>query len=217
MMAGIWGQPAHASGVPTFCSLESGFDVRRIRHFGSSGDQALDRAMIAEVRKINTAFGIRPGYRFFEDASPNALAWNQTLVAQTRGTVFLGVNLIREELSARYGGAAVAGIAAHEGAHVVQFFSDGMARLAAGRTARDFELHADFLAGYYFGITGRTERSIDVFGNSLFSKGDYDFNDEHHHGTPDERLAAMHAGYRVADRGHGLGQAIREGIDHAVA
>ena len=113
-----------------------------------------------------------------------------------------------------FGGAAVAGIAAHEGAHILQFFSPVGRLLARGDTARTMELHADFLAGYYFGATGRTERSIDVFGESLFERGDYDFNSRDHHGTPDERLEAMHRGFREADRGAGLAQAVESGLAH---
>ena len=171
--------------------------------------------MIAEVKKINRVLAIRPGYRFFDDRmSPNALAWSGTVIRNTRGSVFFGLRLLDVELQQDFGGAAVAGIAAHEGAHILQFFSPVGRLLSQGRTARGMELHADFLAGYFFGATGRTERSIDVFGESLFEKGDYDFNSRDHHGTPEERLEAMHLGYREAERGAGLAQAVEAGLHH---
>ena len=206
---------AQQYGLPPYCALDAGFDLNRISHRSSSGNPRLDRAMIAEVRKINRVFSIRPGYRFFDDGSSgNALATTRTVIQNTRGSVFFGLGLLQSELAEEFGGAAVAGIAAHEGAHILQFFSSFGHRLAGYGTARNMELHADFLAGYYFGAIGRTERSIDAFGGSLFEKGDYGFNAEDHHGTPEERLEAMHFGYREASHGAGLAQAIEAGLIH---
>src|SRR5262245_8569112 len=142
-----------------------------------SGDPQLDRALIAEVKKLDTVFGINPGYRFLRDGNrPNAYATPDTHVTGTSGTVLFGLTLMMNELATEYGGAAVAGIAAHEGAHIVQFTSPSLHRRLEGRTVRLLELHADFLAGYYFSRTNRTERSLVAFGQSLFSKGDYEFN-----------------------------------------
>ena len=206
---------AQSLGLPKYCSLDASFDLNRLEHMGSSGNRSLDRAMIAEVRKINGVFSIRPGYRFFDDrGSANALALSRTVIRNTRGTVLFGLTLVASELREEYGGAAVAGIAAHEGAHIFQYFSGVADELGSRRSARAMELHADFLAGYYFGEDGRTDRSIDSFGRSLFEKGDYDYNDPGHHGTPEERIEAMHLGYRQSRRGTGLRQAVRTGIEH---
>ena len=202
--------------LPKYCTLDAGFEMSKLRHMASSGNKALDRAMIAEVRKINRVFTIRPGYRFFDDEGQgNALALSRTVIQGTRGTVFFGLSLVKEELKYKFGGAALAGIAAHEGGHIFQFFSSFLHRPERDDSARDMELHADFLAGYYFGRTGRTERSIDVFGKSLFEKGDYDYNDPDHHGTPDERLKAMHQGYRY--RHLHLQDAVGKGITHVTS
>ena len=51
-----------------------------------------------------------------------------------------------------------------------------------------------------------------MFGKSLMEKGDYDYNDPDHHGTPEERLEAMHKGYR--HRRLTLHEAVKEGIKH---
>lgn len=202
-------------GIPNYCALDASFNMSMLRHTGTSGNRALDRALIAEVKKLNRVLGIRPGYRYFDDQGQgNALALSRTVIRGTRGTVLFGLTLIREELNNQYGGAAVAGIAAHEGGHILQFFSNFIHQLRSGGSAREMELHADFLAGYYFGRTGRTERSMDVFGESLFGKGDYNYNDPHHHGTPDERLEAMHQGY--SHRRRGLRHAVAEGINHVI-
>ena len=201
--------------LPPYCAMEAGFDISRLHHLSSSGNRALDRAMIVELKRVNHAFAINPGYRYFDDhGGGNALALQRTLIRNTRGTILFGLRLVTSELGEEFGGAAVAGIAAHEGAHILQFFSHFIHRLAGDGTARSMELHADFLAGYYFGVTGRTDRSIDAFGSSLFAKGDYNYNDPGHHGTPDERLDAMHLGYREASRGTSLMRAVEVGIAH---
>lgn len=209
---------AQSGRLPAYCSLDQSFDTDAIRHFSSSGDDQLDRSLIAELLKVNRVFNVNPGYRYFDDErSPNAFAFKKSLIDGTRGTVFFGVELIYSELSESYGGAAIAGIAAHEAAHVMQFYSAFAKRLVQGETAREIELHADYLAGYYFGAIGRSDRSIDAFGASLFSKGGYDFNDPQHHGTPDERLEAMHAGYRSAAWGDDLQSAIERGLKHVLS
>ena len=178
-----------------------------------SGIGKLDRALIAEVKKVDQIFKINPGYRFLrDDDRPNAYATPDTQVTGTSGTVLLGLTLMANELQTEYGGAAIAGIAAHEGGHILQFKSPEIRSRLSGPTAQGFELHADFLAGYYFSRTGRTEKSLVTFAESLFSKGDYQFNDPDHHGTPQQRVASMRAGY-----GNGssqLVQAIEQGVDY---
>jgi hypothetical protein len=180
-----------------------------------SGNRNLDRALIAEVRKLDKAFGINPGYRFLRDGNrPNAYATPETQVSGTAGTILVGLTLMNNELATEYGGAAVAGIAAHEGAHILQFNSPSLHRRLQGRTVRLIELHADFLAGYYFSRTGRTEKSLIVFAQSLFSKGDYEFNDPQHHGTPDQRVAAMRSGY--ANGSYELNDAVERGANYVI-
>lgn len=179
-------------------------------HTASSGNQQLDRALIAEVKKLDQIFKINPGYRFLRDGNrPNAYATSDTNVKDTTGTILFGLTLVGNELSTEYGGAALAGIAAHEGAHILQFGLPNLMRRLSGSTVRLTELHADFLAGYYFSRTGRTERSLVTFGESLFNKGDYEFNNRQHHGTPQQRVTAMRTGY-----GNGsleLNQAVERG------
>jgi len=184
-------------------------------HTSLSGNSDLDRALIAEVRKMDSAFGINPGYRFLRDGShPNAYATPETFVEGTTATILFGLTLLQNELRTEYGGAAIAGIAAHEGAHVVQFRSPEVSKRLKGPTVKLAELHADFLAGYYFSRTNRTEKSLVTFGESLFSKGDYDFNDPQHHGTPKQRVAAMRAGYGA--KGYDLNQAVERGVRYVI-
>lgn len=105
--------PAHAA--PQYCALDAGFDVTNFPRFSSSGDTRLDRALIAELRKVNRSFPVRPGYAHI--GAPNAFAHSVTYRAGTTGSIYFGLDLIRSELGHSFGGAVVAGIAAHEGAH----------------------------------------------------------------------------------------------------
>jgi hypothetical protein len=83
-------------------------------------------------------------------------------------------------------------IVAHEYAHIAQFkykfpWTEG----------KWPELHADFLAGWFIAHRERFPLPNDAYqaAASLYYKGDYDFNDRDHHGTPEERLKAFRAGY----------------------
>jgi hypothetical protein len=196
------------------CGLVSGLGSLS-DHTSQSGNPQLDRALIAEVKKLDREFRISPGYRFLRDGDrPNAYATPETFVEGTSGTILFGLSLLQNELRTEYGGAAVAGIAAHEGAHIVQFRSRELSARLSSPTRKLNELHADFLAGYYFSRTGRTERSLVTFGESLFSKGDYDYNDEQHHGTPQQRVAAMRAGFSAAR--FDLDEAANRGVTYVI-
>jgi hypothetical protein len=183
--------------LPIFCAnggpLPPGFSLH-----SSSGNRRIDDAMIAEIKKIVVIFPINPGFKFIDDSSPNAFAVPDSYVPNTQGTVFLGLNLMNSEFaSADYGGVAVAGICAHECGHVFQM-QNGYMQSLAGPTAQLIELHADFLAGYYLGRDGSHSRDhVELFARSLFSRGDYNYNNQTHHGTPDQRVRAMHEGYSI--------------------
>ena len=208
----IFAQPR----LPKYCTLDASFEMSKLHHMASSGNKALDRAMIAEVRKINRVFTIRPGYRFFDDEGQgNALALSRTVIQGTRGTVFVGLSLVKEELKYKFGGAALAGSQPTRVGTSFSFFRvsftgwKGTIRRGTRNSTRIF-WRAITLDG-----PARTERSIDVFGKSLFEKGDYDYNDPDHHGTPDERLKAMHQGYRY--RHLHLQDAVGKGITHVTS
>ena len=159
-------QPLDARGCALVRSLGSLSD-----HTSQSGISQLDRALIAEVKKLDQEFRINPGYRFLRDGDrPNAYATPESFVEGTSGTILFGLTLLQNELRTDYGGAAIAGIAAHEGAHVVQFQFPKLSERLRGPTMKLSELHADFLAGYYFARTGRTERSLVTFGSPSFRR-----------------------------------------------
>jgi len=200
-----------AGELPRYCSMNGGA-LTSTQLLSSSGDRRLDNALIAELRNVMNVMPVNPGFKFIRDPEPNAFAMPDTIVNGTRGTVLLGLNLIRQEMAeAEYGGVSVAGISAHECGHIFQYFSDYGKELA-GSNSMHIELHADYLAGFYMGR--RRSFSADrvaVFARSIHSKGDYSYNDKDHHGTPDQREDAMMAGYAAAAQGLGFEPAAKRG------
>jgi hypothetical protein len=204
----------HAQELPVFCSW-SPAALQNFSTHSSSGNQQIDRAMIAELRKILNVLPINPGFKFIDDPSPNAFAVPDSLVSSTQGTVYIGLNLINGEFSnSDWGGVAVAGICAHECGHIYQFFN-GYTQALNGQTAVLVELHADYIAGLYLGRDRSHSREhVQAFAQSLFSRGDYNFNNPQHHGTPQQRVQAMTAGYDAGDSAIDVPTLIRQGADH---
>ena len=161
--------------------------------FKSTGDPQLDERFNEEAYMLYRVFNVSPNLLIFDDrGSPNAFA----LPAGPAGTVLFGIGLIQDELwSMSKGGRALAGVMAHECAHILQLQTG--CQLGGKRR----ELHAAFLAGYYLSCKGYfTQTNIAAFARSLFEKGDYNFWSESHHGTPHERVAAMIEGFSYGGR-----------------
>jgi hypothetical protein len=190
--------------APVFsCSFAAyrSFGAARNETRSTSGDPRLDNALISELREMVKIFPVNPGFKYIVDDSPNAFADSRSTVPETKGTVYIGLNLLKSEMNAHaMGGIAVAGICAHECAHIYQFFSPIVADLEDQETKSGlfFELHADLLAGYYLRRRGWSFDNIEAFADSLFNKGDYAFNEPRHHGTPAQRVSAMREGYAYA-------------------
>lgn len=199
------------SGLPPYCAI-SGASLSASELYSQSGNPNLDHALITELRRIISILPVSPGFKYIQDPQPNAFATPDTYVQGTRGTVLLGVNLLNQESSSsQYGGVAIAGICAHECGHIFQYFSEYYQQLE-GTTARNVELHADFIGGFYMGR--RAEFVIDkiaVFARSVFNKGDYNYNAAQHHGTPDQRFSAMKRGYELGKQNSPFDQAVAEG------
>lgn len=165
---------------------------------------------------------MRPGFAYADDfRDRNAIASSYTRFPGTQGTVLMGIRLMRSILARGDGGdIAVMGVCAHEFGHVTQYFNGTHGRLSAQHaTSKLVELHADFLAGYFVGETRRARPSIvtrtfeDVFhGMGTYASGDPDF-----HGTPEERLEAVKAGQRTAERGLSFNVSNQEGARYVLA
>lgn len=170
--------------------------------FLTSGDARIDGALGILLSDLSGQFGVRPGFAFYDDSlGANAKAFPQAVFPATRGTVLFGKTLLQTALAADpHGDLFVLCTCAHEFGHVVQNESTYGQRLRQGQsTARAVELHADFLAGYFFGTRGSsyTPKHLASLGKAWLAIGDTQFTNPDHHGTPNERLNAIEAGYFV--------------------
>ncbi len=183
-----------------------------IELISSSGNSDLDFRIQRESDFLGTAFGVRPGLSYFNDrGAPNALATPDTFLGKQDGSVLFGIILAKLEMQANINslGGGLMIILAHEWAHIYQF----KRRLKA--PVPKMELQADFMAGWY--LTARIINQIGFYGTpaqqqgnleilvasqSLFNKGDYQFNNPQHHGTPKQRYRAMELGMQLALEGN---------------
>lgn len=156
------------------------------RAFKTTGDPSLDSAINGEAGTIASAFGVTPQLYTLDDSqSSNAYA------DCNNNRVFIGLRLLREELwSMDKGTLAVAGIMAHEFTHIYQCAVGGTL------TGSKMELQADYMAGWYM-RHAKSSYGLDIsgFARSLWQKGDYNFRDPTHHGTPTQRVGAMAEGF----------------------
>ena len=173
--------------------------ARRFTYYNRSnttGVRALDRLIAREKVRLRRLFRVRPYVFIYNDRGrPNAAATLQRVRRGTDGTVLFGRTLmVRELYRGRYASTAVAGIMAHEYAHIVQL------RRGAGRVRTVFlELHADCMSGWYLQRSRRGRLTIQPFARSLYQKGDYLYWSRAHHGTPRQRIRALIAGYKAGD------------------
>jgi hypothetical protein len=171
----------------------------------SSGERDLDRALAQTLAKCGDLFGVLPGFAFFDDSgSPNAYASRQVRMQRADGTVLMGKKMLRHLLSLKEApDAAVAAVCAHEFGHILQFKRQLPPIVLAGQdTVKRLELQADLFAGYFAGMRKRERPDYPaaVFAVTTHLVGDLDFNDRNHHGTPDERAAALVRGFEAAFR-----------------
>lgn len=171
----------------------------------SSGDAETDRFLGAALVRLASTFGVSPGFAFFNDGdSPNAFASPDTLVGSGPGTVMMGMRLFGQMMARGDGGVTVIGICAHEFGHIHQMFNGYRDKLLArSTTVRPLELHADFLCGYYMALRKAEHPNLDlgVLARELHNGGDMATTNRQHHGTPQERLSALSAGFRFAAGG----------------
>ena len=202
-----------------FLQLNSINDVRREHMIMTTGDEDLDRALGRALIKLTRIFSVYPGIGFIDEGrhrNRNAFATNRTLVTNTWGTVLFGQKLFAYLMEQDRQGWAVLAVMAHEMGHIAQFRSGIYSTLMQGQsTVKRLELHADLLAGYFLGVRKREQPSISIFraGTELYKIGDFDFNNPTHHGTPDERLDAAEAGFKMALSGRHFQEVFSRGAE----
>lgn len=193
---------ADSDELPEYCSLQGGLQANGIEMLSTSGNPDLDHSINLELTNIANTLNVFPGFGFYDDDDgANAFAIDDTVIPNTKGTVVFGKQLLSDELTRHSsGGLAIAGIIAHEFAHIYQYQS-GLYRLLkrSQNSNKRVELHADYLAGYYLGLKRLRNADIDIkaFLDSLYLKGDTHFNSPTHHGSPFERKQVMLEGYKV--------------------
>lgn len=102
------------------------------------------------------------------------------------------------DMAYKYGDAALAYIVAHEYSHAVQT----KLKLDMSNITR-VELQADCLAGFYMGVIPNVEfdaEDIQQIATQATDIGDYEFNNDQHHGTPEERKAAVLKGFKASQK-----------------
>jgi len=188
--------------IPCGCSSDE-FANRHRTKTSKSGNDKLDSALIEELKAIAQIVPeIHPGFQFVK--ARNAFTTAEIVIRGTQGMVWIGIDLVKkltDPKSTTNGGIAVAGVLAHECAHVYQLaHADLLKNLVKGQTnAVLAELHADFLSGYYLARKRNvTPELLTIMQQVFVYQGAYDRRDPLYHGTPGLRGAAMDTGYFAA-------------------
>lgn len=192
-------------------------DVRR-----RSGDRDFDAALARTLSRMVDVFGVLPGFAYtLEPAEANAWAMSRAVLENPDGTILFGLRLLRELMSRpEHPEVAVAAICAHEFGHILQFRRGLIPLLTRGQASnRRVELQADFFAGYFAGVRRRErpEFPAAVFAVTQHGSGDFASDHPDHHGTPDERAAAVVRGFEVAFRERRpLSEAVEMGLNYVL-
>jgi hypothetical protein len=186
----------------------------------SSGDREFDYALAQTLSRIADTFRVLPGFAYFDDfEGANAYATAIARMKRADGTVLFGQRCLKATLAQPDNpDVGVTAICAHEFAHILQFKLNLRKKLLEGQTTvKRMELHADYLAGYYAGTwkLKKPDYPAAVFASTQFDWGDRKVNNPKHHGTPDERAAAVVRGFEVAYRErHNLAEAVQIGMNY---
>lgn len=151
--------------------------------------------------KLNEEFALQR--RFFGDSLTSAYLFDEcapegaNAYASPERFILLGIWLVRRIIFDTGSDLPVAGVLAHEMAHRLQFENGWTNHFEP--TVRRSELEADMWSGLYMAYAKRfAGAEIETYFRFIFSRGDYNFHDPGHHGTPGQRLAAGATGFEVA-------------------
>lgn len=168
-----------------------------------SGDKDFDFALAHTLAKVSGVLGVSPGFAYYDDYDGlNAYATPKPRLNGADGTVLFGQRLLKRLMSSNDNpGVGVASVCAHEFGHILQYKRGLIEQVGAGQpTVKRIELQADFFAGYFAGIRKieKPDFPAAVFAMTQYNFGDNMVNHTNHHGTPDERAAAIVRGFEVA-------------------
>lgn len=184
----------------------------------SSGNPDLDKSFDRALQRLAETFDVWPKVGFYDDGdAPNAMAMRYAVGSTHEFAVVFGRNYFAKMMQYDPSGITLLQTAAHEFAHV-WVYQDGLFEKIRGgqKTVKRVELHADFLAGFYLGLRKRDNPQASFWsaGMRRWQSGDTEFHNVHHHGQPDERLAAAEAGFKL---GYLEGRTAKEAFAAATA
>jgi hypothetical protein len=184
----------------------------------SSGDRDFDLALAQTLSMISQELDVLPGFAYYDDVdAPNAYATPTVKLSNADGTVLFGKRYLKKLMSLKENpDVAVAAVCAHEFGHILQFKRKLERHLGEGqKVGKRVELQADYFAGFFAGIRKlqRPDFPAAAFALTQYNAGDDMINDPEHHGTHDERGAAVSQGFEAAYRQRlSLGDAVDASI-----
>jgi hypothetical protein len=201
-------------------TAQQGYRTGKETIIASTGNREFDYALAQTLSRLTDLFGVLPGFAYYDDHDgENAYATEVSKLQRVDGTVLYGKRYFLTGMSQPESpDVVVTATCAHEFGHIVQFKQKIWTRLNAGqRTVKRSELHADFLAGYFAGSRKlqKPDYPAAVFATDAFSSGDDDVNGKDHHGTSNERAAAVVRGFETAYRERrNVSDAIQVGMNY---
>lgn len=165
----------------------------------STGNNELDNILFAQKNDLESFFDLNINLSFGTELSQQGNAFFTPYCNRfnCNGEIVLGKYLMVDQSMKSDSYTRLVAVFAHEFAHGMQH------KYGWSGNSKWRELHADYLAGYYLGMTKSVTESevISIF-NEFYSIGDYNFNDPGHHGTPEERSCAFLQGFKYAYSGN---------------
>lgn len=212
--------PQDADAFLSTATEQQFFDKAEVKMIASSGNREFDFALARTLSRLTDIFGVLPGFCYYDDYDgQNAYATTATKLQRADGTVLYGKRYFQTAMKAPESPeVVVTATCAHEFGHIVQYKYRLTKRLNGGQaTVKRSELNADFFAGYFAGRRKleKPDYPAAVFATNRFSRGDFG-KDKDHHGTPDERAAAVVRGFETAYRQRrSFAEAIEIGVNYA--
>jgi hypothetical protein len=213
-------EPGEAEPFLASDSAPQAFDgVAQEKLIASTGNHDFDSALAQTLSRLTEVFGVTPGFCYYDDFDgENAMATSEVKMRRTDGTVLFGKRYLVTCMSAAESPqAVVSATCAHEFGHIVQYKYKLIESLNRGQSSvKRIELQADFFAGYFAGARklDKPDYPAAVFATNRFARGDF-ASDTTHHGTPQERAAAVVRGFETCYRERrSFAEAIQIGMNY---
>jgi hypothetical protein len=160
-----------------------------------TGNQQLDSILQKQVSSLKSFFSVQPSFFIYEDDSitPSVQAM-KTIENDSfpSGTILLGLNMVKNELTNPNKSILIPLILAHQFAHISDFTKNS----TPIDDLKSTELFAEFQTGCFLFHNGiQIDSASESTILNFFEKKEYELNNQEAHGIPLERLAALKAGY----------------------